>query len=213
MEVAAAADIVSIHLALNAQTRGFIGAAFLRRHAAGRVLHQHLARRSGGSGGAGARGARKKIRAGLDVFAKEPAAGAGEFTDEIARLRPGLRHAPHRRIHRAGAGGDCRRDGAHHPNIPGDRPGAQRGQPGPKYARHLRAGGAAPGPAGRAGQRARRHQRRAASTCRKWKTWSSKAPKPRWRGFTWRPNLLPPCWSRRNQRRRAGDQSDPATLA
>ena len=33
---------------------------FLCRHAAGRVFHQHGARRSGGSGGAGTRGARRK---------------------------------------------------------------------------------------------------------------------------------------------------------
>ena len=73
----------------NAQTRGLIGAEFLRRHAAGRVFHQYLARRSGGPGGAGARGRGEGIRAGLDVFATEPAGGAGEFADGIVKL-PGV---------------------------------------------------------------------------------------------------------------------------
>ena len=39
-----------------------------------------------------------------------------------------LRHAPHRRIHRAGAGGDRRRDGPDRPGLSRDRAGAERRQ-------------------------------------------------------------------------------------
>ena len=85
-EIAAEADIVSVHVALNNQTRGLLGAAFFDAMQAGRVLHQHFARGSGGPGSAQPRRAEKKIRAGLDVFAKEPTAGVGEFADEIVKL-------------------------------------------------------------------------------------------------------------------------------
>ena len=84
-EVARRADVVSVHVALNKETRGFLsteffdamreGAYFINT-ARGEVVDQPAlvaAMRA------------KKIRAGLDVFAAEPAAAAGEFTDEIAR--------------------------------------------------------------------------------------------------------------------------------
>ena len=48
---AQAADIVSVHVAANAQTQGPDRRELLRRDAAGRVFHQHLARGGGGSGG------------------------------------------------------------------------------------------------------------------------------------------------------------------
>ncbi len=86
-DVAVAADIVSVHIALNADTRGLIGASVLRRHAAGRLLHQHLARRSGGSGGArSGRSRRMEFAPGLDVFAQEPGGGTGEFSDAVSKL-------------------------------------------------------------------------------------------------------------------------------
>jgi len=85
-EVAAEADIVSVHVALNSQTRGLLGAgffdamkpgAFFINTARAEVVDQEALSRAV---------AEKKIRAGLDVFAKEPAGGVGEFTDEIAKL-------------------------------------------------------------------------------------------------------------------------------
>jgi D-3-phosphoglycerate dehydrogenase len=89
VEVAAAADIVSVHVALNAQTRGLIdaeffaamrqGAMFLNTSRAEVVDQDALARAV----------AEKGIRVGLDVFAKEPAGGTGEFADEIVKL-PGV---------------------------------------------------------------------------------------------------------------------------
>ena len=84
-EVAAVSDIVSVHLALNAETRGFVdsdifnamreGSYFINT-ARGEVVDQqalvHAMRNRG-------------IRAGLDVYAVEPTSSAGEFNDEIVK--------------------------------------------------------------------------------------------------------------------------------
>jgi len=84
-EVAAAADIVSVHTALNPETRGSINAeifSVIRRGsyfintARGEVVDQNAlvdAIRNRG------------IRAGLDVFAVEPTSAVAEFTDPIAK--------------------------------------------------------------------------------------------------------------------------------
>ncbi|HYG11545.1 MAG TPA: 3-phosphoglycerate dehydrogenase family protein [Pyrinomonadaceae bacterium] len=84
-DVARAADIVSVHVALKPDTRALIGAdffaamregAYFINTARGEVVDQNAllaAMRTRG------------IRAGLDVFAAEPASATGEFTDEIAR--------------------------------------------------------------------------------------------------------------------------------
>jgi D-3-phosphoglycerate dehydrogenase len=84
-DVARAADIVSIHVALKPDTRALIGAnffaamregAYFINTSRGEVVDQNAlvaAMRARG------------IRAGLDVFAAEPASASGEFTDEIAR--------------------------------------------------------------------------------------------------------------------------------
>ena len=84
-EVAAVSDIVSVHLALNSETRGFVdsdifnamreGSYFINT-ARGEVVDQqalvHAMRNRG-------------IRAGLDVYAVEPTSSAGEFNDEIVK--------------------------------------------------------------------------------------------------------------------------------
>jgi D-3-phosphoglycerate dehydrogenase len=84
-DVARSADIVSVHVALNADTRGFLDPAFFAamqpgayfiNTARGEVVDQAAlieAMRSLG------------IRAGLDVYAGEPTSGVAEFTDEIAK--------------------------------------------------------------------------------------------------------------------------------
>jgi D-3-phosphoglycerate dehydrogenase len=89
VEVAAAADIVSVHVAANAQTADLIdanffdamrpGAYFINTSRAEVVDQVALgwAVRSNG------------VRAGLDVFANEPSGGAGAFADEIVNL-PGV---------------------------------------------------------------------------------------------------------------------------
>lgn len=84
-DVARAADIVSVHLALKPDTRGLIGAdffsamregAYFINTARGEVVDQAAlveAMRTRG------------LRAGLDVYAAEPTTATGAFTDEIAR--------------------------------------------------------------------------------------------------------------------------------
>jgi len=84
-DVARDADVVSVHVALNTDTRGFLGTdffaamregAYFINTARGEVVDQSAlieAMRSRG------------IRAGLDVYANEPTSGVAEFTDEIAQ--------------------------------------------------------------------------------------------------------------------------------
>lgn len=88
-DAAAAADILSIHVALGEGTKGLVNAALLARLRPGAFLintargevvdYQALA------AAVKARG----LRVGLDVYAKEPSAGAAEFRDDMAAL-PGV---------------------------------------------------------------------------------------------------------------------------
>lgn len=82
-EVASEADIVSVHVALNPDTRGFLGAdffatmragAYFINTARGEVVDQPALIDAMKSRG---------IRAGLDVFAGEPTSAVAEFADEI----------------------------------------------------------------------------------------------------------------------------------
>lgn len=85
LAVAAAADIVSVHLALKPETKNLINAEFFAamqpgayfiNTARGEVVDQQAlgdAMRNRG------------IRAGLDVYAVEPTSGTGEFQDEIGK--------------------------------------------------------------------------------------------------------------------------------
>jgi D-3-phosphoglycerate dehydrogenase len=84
-EVARASDVVSVHLALKPETRSLVGAdvfnsmkegAIFINTSRGEVVDQGALREVLKTG---------RIRAGLDVFAQEPAGATGEFTDEIAR--------------------------------------------------------------------------------------------------------------------------------
>jgi len=83
--VASASDVVSVHLALNAQTRGLLGAGFFGRMRPG-TYFINTARAEVVDQDALSKALREKgIRAGLDVFASEPSGGTGEFTDEIVK--------------------------------------------------------------------------------------------------------------------------------
>jgi D-3-phosphoglycerate dehydrogenase / 2-oxoglutarate reductase len=84
-DVAREADVVSVHVALKPETRGLIGSdffgamregAYFINTSRGDVVEQDALRRAMRE---------KGIRAGLDVYASEPAGGTGEFTDDIAR--------------------------------------------------------------------------------------------------------------------------------
>lgn len=85
LDVAQAADIVSLHLALKPETRAAIGADFFNnmREGAyfintsrGEVVDQGALLKAMHTRG---------IRAGLDVYANEPTSATGEFTDEITQ--------------------------------------------------------------------------------------------------------------------------------
>jgi D-3-phosphoglycerate dehydrogenase len=83
LDVAREADVISIHMALNPETRGFIDEKFLSamrensylvNTARGEVVDQAALVKAIHERG---------IRAGLDVFATEPTSGVAEFTDPI----------------------------------------------------------------------------------------------------------------------------------
>lgn len=84
-DVARDAEIVSVHVALNADTRGFLGTNFFAtmregsyfiNTARGEVVDQTALIEAMKSHG---------IRAGLDVFAEEPTSATAAFTDDIAK--------------------------------------------------------------------------------------------------------------------------------
>jgi len=89
LKLAACSDIVSVHVALAPETRGLINDAFFDalhpgayfiNTSRGEVVEQSALEKA----------IREKgIRAGLDVYAGEPASGTGEFESSIAR-EPGL---------------------------------------------------------------------------------------------------------------------------
>jgi D-3-phosphoglycerate dehydrogenase len=86
-EVAERSDVLSVHLALNAETRGLVGAAVLDKLKPGSYFI-NTARGEVVDYAALERVVRERdIRVGLDVFAAEPAGATGEFTDPIASLR------------------------------------------------------------------------------------------------------------------------------
>jgi D-3-phosphoglycerate dehydrogenase / 2-oxoglutarate reductase len=92
LEVARAADIVSIHLALNPKTRGLIGAEFFDAMQPG-AYFINTARAEVIDQDALSRAIHEKgIRAALDVFANEPPGGTGEFAGAIAKEVYGTHH-------------------------------------------------------------------------------------------------------------------------
>jgi D-3-phosphoglycerate dehydrogenase / 2-oxoglutarate reductase len=88
-EVARSCDILSVHLALKPETRGLIGADVFNAMPEG-SLFINTSRAEVVDQAALLDAMRTRgVRAGLDVYASEPATAVGEFTDEIAR-EPGL---------------------------------------------------------------------------------------------------------------------------
>lgn len=82
-EVASEADIVSVHVALNPDTKGFLGADFFATMRAGayfiNTARGEVVDQAALIDAMKFRG----IRAGLDVFAAEPTSAVAEFADEI----------------------------------------------------------------------------------------------------------------------------------
>jgi D-3-phosphoglycerate dehydrogenase len=86
-EVAERSDVLSVHLALNADTKGLVGASVLDQLRRGSYFI-NTARGEVVDYAALEQAVRERdIRVGLDVFAAEPASAAGEFKDAIASLR------------------------------------------------------------------------------------------------------------------------------
>ncbi|MEO8190807.1 MAG: NAD(P)-dependent oxidoreductase [Acidobacteriota bacterium] len=89
LDVARRADIVSVHLALKPETRGLVGEEFFAAMRPG-AFFINTSRAEVVDQGALERAVREKgLRAGLDVFASEPAGGAGDVADPIFQL-PGV---------------------------------------------------------------------------------------------------------------------------
>jgi D-3-phosphoglycerate dehydrogenase len=87
--VAAAADAVSVHLALKPETRGLLGAEFFAALKPG-ALFVNTARAEVVDEAALVAAVRdRKVRAGLDVFAGEPAGGTGTVESPLFR-EPGI---------------------------------------------------------------------------------------------------------------------------
>jgi D-3-phosphoglycerate dehydrogenase len=91
-DVAAAADIVSVHVALNVRTRGLLGAEFFGAMRNG-AYFVNTARAEVIDQDALMAAVREKgIRAALDVYSNEPAGSTGEFSDPIASEIYGTHH-------------------------------------------------------------------------------------------------------------------------
>lgn len=87
--VVSQADVISVHLALAQQTRGFVNAALLA-HARPGAYFINTSRGEVVDGEALAAAAREKgLRLGLDVFSSEPSSATGDFSDPIVAL-PGV---------------------------------------------------------------------------------------------------------------------------
>jgi D-3-phosphoglycerate dehydrogenase len=85
VELAAASDIVSVHVALNSATRGLLGAPFFEAlHPGATFINTARAEVVDQAALANAV-AHRKLRVGLDVWANEPAGGSGEFADPVVR--------------------------------------------------------------------------------------------------------------------------------
>ena len=85
-DVAARADVLSVHLALAPDTKGVVNAQVLGRLKAG-AMFINTSRGEVIDQGALSDAIRQKgLRVGLDVFATEPASATGEFADQIVHL-------------------------------------------------------------------------------------------------------------------------------
>ncbi|HEU4594898.1 MAG TPA: NAD(P)-dependent oxidoreductase [Pyrinomonadaceae bacterium] len=84
-DVARDSDIVSVHVALKPETRGFLGDSFFAAMREG-AYFVNTSRGEVVDQTALVKAMRERnIRAGLDVFADEPTSSAGDFTGDIAR--------------------------------------------------------------------------------------------------------------------------------
>jgi D-3-phosphoglycerate dehydrogenase len=88
-ELMAHADVISIHLALTAETRGFVNAARLAHVRPGATIINTARAEVVDYAALAAAVADKGLRVGLDVFANEPTAATGAFVDPLV-AQPGV---------------------------------------------------------------------------------------------------------------------------
>jgi D-3-phosphoglycerate dehydrogenase len=88
-DLAARSDVVSVHVALTKETRGLLGAAFFDAMRPGALFVNTSRGETVSSAALKAAISAKGIRAGLDVFDREPSGGTGAFEDEVGRM-PGV---------------------------------------------------------------------------------------------------------------------------
>ena len=88
-DLAARSDVVSVHLALTKETRGVLGGAFFDAMRPGASFVNTSRGETVNAAALRAAISAKGIRAGLDVFDREPSGGTGAFEDEVGRL-PGV---------------------------------------------------------------------------------------------------------------------------
>ncbi len=88
-ELASRSDVVSVHLALTKETRGVLGGAFFDAMRPGALFVNTSRGETVNAAALKEAIATKGIRAGLDVFEREPSGGTGAFEDEVGRL-PGV---------------------------------------------------------------------------------------------------------------------------
>jgi D-3-phosphoglycerate dehydrogenase len=92
VDVAAASDIVSAHLALNAKTRGLMGAEFFSAMRPGAYFINTARAEVIDQNALVAAMREKGIRAALDVYSNEPSGSTGEFSDPIVKEIYGTHH-------------------------------------------------------------------------------------------------------------------------
>lgn len=85
-EVVKRADVISVHLALTKDTRGFVNAALLAHARPGAMFINTARGEVVDYAALEAVAKEKNLRLGLDVFANEPAGATGEFSDPIVGL-------------------------------------------------------------------------------------------------------------------------------
>ena len=88
-EAVRGADAVSVHLALNKETKGMLGRAFFAAMKEGAFFINTSRAEVVDEAALLWAIQEKKVRAGLDVFAQEPSAGQGEFKDSLC-AEPGV---------------------------------------------------------------------------------------------------------------------------
>src|SRR5471032_3081257 len=86
-EVAEQSDVLSVHLALNADTKGLVGAAVLGKLKPGSYFINTSRAEVVDYAALETAIRERNVRVGLDVFAAEPAGGTGEFKDAIVALQ------------------------------------------------------------------------------------------------------------------------------